>query len=273
MKFSTADQARTTDATYNIFGNTYTYDTSHDQKTQTVVVGADVLSGETSAGTRWVAGAMIGRVDSDLSFDASDTRIGFSGETYGAYATLVHGPAFVHGLIAANQLDIDYDAPSLGDVTPGRVKSWGYQAELGYTLDWGQNGFFEPLAGIAQVNSEVSDLEVPGSSIKWDDQTSLRVNVGGRFGMTARYEGVDARFTLTGRVWNEARARNEAMIDLGAGTSVSTLDDFGGWFNELQGGVNLTSRSSAWSAFVNAGTKWNDDLKVVEASAGIRYRW
>jgi len=91
--------------------------------------------------------------------------------------------------------------------------------------------------------------------------------------MTARYEGVDARFTLTGRVWNETRARNQAQIDLGAGTSVSTLDDFGGWFNELQGGVNLTSRSSALSGFINAGAKWNDDYRAVEASAGIRYRW
>lgn len=153
----------------------------------------------------------------------------------------------------------------------GLEKTIAYN-EIWNTLRTGETTFLEPLAGIARVTTEIDDLTVPGASVKWDEQTSLRLSLGGRIGVTASWAEVDARFSLTGRVWHELEARNATTVQI-SGQSVPTIDDFGGTFSELAAGLNLSSRSSAFSAFVNAGTKWNDDYSATEASTGIRYRW
>ena len=160
----------------------------------------------------------------------------------------------MHGLLAANQLTLEYDAPSLAAGIPdGQVDSWGFQAEGGYTVQLGDRTFLEPLVGIARVHTSIETLSVPGATITWEDQTSLRLSLGGRIGVTADYRDLEARFSLTGRVWHETDAANRTLIDIG-GSSVATLDDFGGTFSELSGAVNLDSRRvSAFSAFLSAG--------------------
>lgn len=275
MKLSTVDQDRTTSGSFNVSGLSVLYDTSHEQQTQVVTLGADLASGETAGGTRWLAGAMVGYVDSRLDFDNSTTAIQFSGMTFGAYGTLAHGPAFVHGLVAGEQVDMAYDAPSLaaaGNIMDGQVHSWGFQVEGGYTIATGQRTFLEPLFSVARVTTSIDGLTVPGATVEWDDQDSLRLSLGGRWGALATFDAVDARFSLTARLWDELAAENETIIQVGAST-VKTLDDFTGTFGELSGTVDLDSRRSAFSAFLSAGVKWNDDYEATEASAGVRYRW
>lgn len=145
--------------------------------------------------------------------------------------------------------------------------------EIWNTVQLGDRTFLEPLVGIARVHTSIETLSVPGATITWEDQTSLRLSLGGRIGVTADYRDLEARFSLTGRVWHETDAANRTLIDIG-GSSVATLDDFGGTFSELSGAVNLDSRRvSAFSAFLSAGLKWNDDYRAIETAAGIRYRW
>lgn len=145
--------------------------------------------------------------------------------------------------------------------------------EVWNTVQLGERTFLEPLVGIARVRTSIETLSVPGATITWEDQTSLRLSLGGRIGATADYRDLQARFSLTGRVWHETDAANRTLIDIG-GSPVATLDDFGGTFSEVSGAVNLDSRRvSAFSAFISAGLKWNDDYRAIETAAGIRYRW
>ncbi len=145
--------------------------------------------------------------------------------------------------------------------------------EIWNTLRVGERTFLEPLAGIAYVSTRLDTLDIPGATIDWDDQTSLRLSLGGRIGVTADYNDYQARYSLTGRVWEEMDAANRTVVDLG-GSSVATLDDFGGTFSELSGAINLESqRQPAFSAFLSVGVKWNDDYNATESAAGIRFRW
>ncbi|WP_168044790.1 hypothetical protein [Brevundimonas alba] len=276
VKISTGDHDRRAAGFHVLPGASYAYDISHDQQTTALTAGVDLISGETAAGTRWLAGAMIGHVDSDVSFDQSATRFDLSGTSFGAYGTVVHGPAFVHALVAANQLDLTYDAPSLapsGTLPDGQVRSWGFQAEGGYTVRLGERTFLEPLVGVSRVTTRIDALTVPGATVDWDDPTSLRLSLGGRIGVGADYRDVRARFSLTARVWEEVEAANRTTIDIG-GAEIETLDDFGGTFSELAGTVDLDSRRNAGLAgFLSWGLKWNDDYRATETSAGLRYRW
>lgn len=187
-----------------------------------------------------------------------------------------------HSHLLSRPGEISFEMHSRSTLMTGNLDRFRVEWDLGRTITYneiwntvrlGERTFVEPLAGIARVSTSIETLNVPGATIEWEDQTSLRLSLGGRIGATADYRDLQARFSLTGRVWYEVDAANRTIIDIG-GSSVSTLDDFGGTFSELSGAINLdNARISAFSAFLSAGVKWNDDYRAIETAAGIRYRW
>ena len=51
-------------------------------------------------------------------------------------------------------------------------------------------------------------------------------------------------------------------------------DKFQGAFGEVKGGVTLIPAAGAgWSAFVNAGVKFNEQFTTVTAKGGVSYAW
>lgn len=260
---------------YDLFGVTYSFDTSYEQTTISLQAGVDFISA-TTENQQWVVGGMIGYVDSDVDFNASNTMASMEGMTLGVYGTYVANGVFVDGIIAGNFLDLNHQAPTLapagGNIFPSEVTSWGGQVEGGFTMPIGANGFFEPVALLSYVKTEIDDITVPGAVIDWDEQTSLRGSLGARLGMNADFDTFIAKFVLTGRAWNEFEGENGLVIH-NAGPDLPLGDDFGGSFGEVSGSVNLFSSSSAFSAFANAGVKFKDDYQSTDASLGFRWRW
>lgn len=260
---------------YDLFGVTYSFDTSYDQQTIAVVGGIDFVGASTQDG-QWVIGGMIGYVDSDVNFDASPTTASMEGLVIGAYGTFVNKGWFVDGVIAGNVMDLDYQAPTLAaapnNIFASEVNSWGGQVEGGYSFALGGTGFFEPLASLSYVQTEIDAIDVPGAIIDWDDQTSLRGSLGARIGANAAMDTFDAKFSVTGRIWNEFEGENELTIH-SAGPDLGLTDDFSGSFGEISGSVNLFSNKAAFSAFLNAGVKFKDDYQSTDATLGFRWRW
>jgi hypothetical protein len=272
MKITGSSADRDLENSYELFGVTYSFDTSYDQQTISVIGGVDFV-GAATADTQWVLGGMIGYVDSDVNFDASPTVASMEGAVYGLYGTYLNKNWFVDGVLAFNSLDLDYTAPTLsGDTFASDIDTWGLQVEGGYTFALGGTAFVEPLASLSYLSTDIGTISVPGADIEWDDQTSLRGSLGARLGATASQPTFDATFSVTGRIWNEFEGENDVTIFSG-GPDLTLTDDFSGSFGEISGSVNLFSNKAAFSAFVNAGVKFKDDYQSTDATLGFRWRW
>jgi hypothetical protein len=260
---------------YDLFGKTYSFDTSYAQDTISLTGGVDFISANTGD-RQWVVGGMIGYVDTNVNFDASNTMISMDGLTVGLYGTYVAKNFFVDGIIAGNFLDVLHQAPSLAAAPNNRftseANSVGGQIEGGYTVALGENAFFEPLASLSYVKTTFDDITVPGAVIAYDDQTSLRGSLGARLGANHDFDTFTSKFTITARIWDEFEGDNGLVID-SAGPDLPLTDDFSGSFGEVSGSVNVFSNEAAFSAFVNAGVKFKDDYQSTDASLGFRWRW
>lgn len=275
MKITGGQAERDLINSYELFGVTYSFDTSYEQQTISLIGGLDFV-GASTADMQWVIGGMIGYVDSDVNFNASPTMASMEGAVFGVYGSYVTPNWFLDGVVSFNSMDLDYQAPSLApapnNVFASDVDSWGVQVEGGYKLALGENASIEPLVSLSYVNTEIGDIDVPGATIMWDDQTSLRGSIGARLSTDAEMERFNAKFALTGRVWNEFEGENGLTID-NLGPDLDLVDDFSGTFGEVTGSINLFSNEAAFSAFVNAGVKFKDDYQSTDATLGFRWRW
>jgi outer membrane autotransporter protein len=230
----------------------------------------------TSNDTQWIVGGMIGYLDTDVDFNASNSMTSMEGYTVGLYGTYVSKNLFVDGIIAGNFMDVNHQVPTLAaapnNIFASEVSSVGAQIEGGFTLALGENAFIEPLASVAYVKTSFDDFTVPGAVIDYDDMTSLRGSLGARIGANHDFDTFSTKFTLTGRIWNEFDGENSLVIH-SAGPDLPLTDDFGGSFGEVTGSVNVFSNEAAFSAFVNGGVKFKDDYQSTEASLGFRWRW
>jgi hypothetical protein len=260
---------------YDVFGKTYSFDTSYAQDTVSLTGGVDFISAN-SGDRQWVVGGMIGYVDTNVTFDASTTMISMDGLTIGLYGTYVANNFFVDGIIAGNFLDYAHQAPTLApapnNIFTSEANSVGGQIEGGYTIALGENAFFEPLASLSYVKTTFDDITVPGAIISWDDQKSLRASLGARLGANHDFDTFTSKFTITARIWDEFEGENGLIID-SAGPDLPLTDDFSGSFGEVSGSVNVFSNEAAFSAFVTAGVKFKEDYQSTDASLGFRWRW
>ncbi|MFY7851136.1 MAG: autotransporter domain-containing protein, partial [Brevundimonas sp.] len=260
---------------YELFGVTYNFDTSYDQQTVSLIGGLDFV-GASTANTSWVVGGMVGYVDSDVNFNASPTMASMEGAVFGLYGTYMTGGWFIDGVVALNSMDLDYQAPTLApapnNIYASEVNSTGFQIEGGYKLALGETTSFEPLASVSYVKTDIDAIDVPGATINWDEQTSLRGSLGARLTTLVSSDRFDTRFGLTARAWNEFEGENTLVID-NLGPDLQLTDDFSGSFGEVQGTINLFSNEAAFSAFLNAGVKFKEDYQATDATLGFRWRW
>jgi hypothetical protein len=274
MRISGGAASRDKTSTFTLKGTTWSFDTGYDQNTSSLMTGVDFVA-PTSGGI-WLVGGMVGYVDSDVSFNASSTVASMEGFDIGGYATYLSDGLFVNAVVNANNLDLSWQAPSLApagsNIFRSKLKSLGGQVEGGKTFALGGSGFFEPLASLSYVKTTIDDVNVPGATIDWDDQTSFRGSLGLRVGYNSSMDTFNAKFALTGRVWDEFEGDNKLTIHSG-GPDLPLGDDFSGTFGEVQGSVNLFSTVNAFSAFATIGTKFKDDYTATEGNLGFRWRW
>lgn len=273
MKISGAAAERDRIQGYDLFGVSYDFDTSYAQDTISLIGGLDFVGG--GSGKAWVVGGQIGYVDSDVTFDNSPSVTSFEGMTFGLYGSYISGPWFVDAIVNANSLDYDHQAITLNPAGPniysGSADTLGFQVEGGWSMPIGANGFFEPLASLSYVSSDIDAVDVPGATVEFDDVTSLRASLGGRVGLTADHGTFSSKWALVARYWNEFEGENDVNFVSGPGFTLS--DDFSGSFGEVGGTVNVFGADDRFSAFLNLGVKFQDDYQSTEGSLGLRWRW
>ena len=264
-------------ATFSLFNKSYSFDVGYRQDTTGLIGGVDVLRG--SNGTEgYVFGVQAGYMDSDVRFH-SPSRAKLSGPTFGVYGTYMNGGFFLDGIVNANFLNLDVDMPTLP--TPPNpfsssadVRSYGGQLETGYQMALGSNGFWEPIASLSYVHTDIHDLSLGSSGlVTFPTTTSFRGSLGLRLGMTGDFQYYRVRATLTGRYIDEFDGTNDIIIVSGGPSNLGLSDGLNGGFGEVGVGTNLFATGGHLSAFANANVRFQSNYQSTSVTAGFRYQW
>ncbi|MFK8250858.1 hypothetical protein [Ancylobacter terrae] len=266
--------SRDSNDSFSAFGGKYQFNTSYDQDTYGFIAGADF--GKTDGETAYLFGVLAGYVTSQLDFDNSPTSGDYSGATVGAYATYINKGFFIDALFKADLLDLDYSAPTLYGYNGETVDSTsiGFTIDTGYRFAWGDKAFFEPVATLAYVQTDIDNLVgIDDAIVNFGDGDSLRGSLGARVGgKVYETETYWLEASAVGRFWYEFEGNNTATV-LNPGLPFQAFDDFGGGFGEVGGYLNWFGKQNGWNGFVNANVKFGNDYTAGTGQAGIRYQW
>ena len=264
-------------ATFSLFNKSYSFDVGYRQDTAGLIGGVDFL--RASNGTEaYVFGAQAGYMDSDVRFH-SPSRAKLSGPTFGVYGTYMNGGFFLDGVVNANFLSLDVNMPTLpGPPTPfstsADVRSFGGQLEAGYQMPSGANAFWEPLASISYVHTDIHDMSMGASGLAtFPTTTSFRGSLGARVGMSQDFQYYKVRVALTGRYWDEFDGVNTTVIIAPGPSNLALNDGLNGGFGEVTLGGNLFATGGHLSAFANAGVRFQSNYQSTSVTAGFRYQW
>lgn len=248
-----------------------TIDTSFVQDTFSVLAGADFQPmGGGDDGLR--AGVFGGYVSSNLTFDSYGASADFSGGIVGAYAAYTMGGFYADAEVKADLLQVTYAAPiSPGFEVTGASTSIGILANTGYRMDVGDSAFFEPIASLSFVSTELEGFDAGGASVEFSNGNSLQGGIGARAGVTLGTPGdTTTEVAVLGKIWNEFEDANVVTVTDGLGKSASFTDGISGVFGELSGSATVYSADKSFSAFGSAGVKFNDSFTTVDAKVGVR---
>jgi autotransporter family porin len=133
--------------------------------------------------------------------------------------------------------------------------------------------FFEPLATISVVDSQIDDFAQNGNTVKFDDGTSVRGRLGGRLGTSFRVaHEITVEPFVVGAVWHEFEGDNKTVLN-SAGTVFNLLDDQTGTWGEVNGGLNIFNVGAGASGFAKVDVVLGDDVQGVGGQIGMRVRW
>lgn len=251
-------------------GAPVTIDTSFVQNTFSILGGADFQPmGGGEDGLR--AGVFGGYVGSNLDFDSYGAAADYSGGVIGAYAAFTSGGFYADAEVKADLLNVTYTAPiSPGFEVSGASTSMGILANTGYRMELGDSAFFEPIASVAFVSTQLDGFDAGGASVEFSNGTSLQGGIGARAGVTLGTPGdTTTEVSVMGKIWNEFEDANQITISDGI-NSTTFSDGISGVFGELSGTATVYSADRSFSAFGSAGVKFNEDFTSVDAKAGIR---
>lgn len=248
-----------------------TIDTSFVQNTFSILAGADFQPmGGGEDGLR--AGVFGGYVSSSLEFDSYGASADFAGGIVGAYAAYTMGGFYADAEVKADLLQVTYSAPiSPGFETTGASTSIGILANTGYRMEVGDSAFFEPIASLSFVSTELEGFDAGGASVDFSNGNSLQGGIGARAGVTLGTPGdTTTEVSVLGKIWNEFEDANVVTITDGLGNSASFSDGISGVFGELSGSATVYSADKTFSAFGSAGVKFNESFTTVDAKVGVR---
>jgi len=247
------------------------FDTSYAQQTTAVVGGVDVIRiiREDSV---WVLGLTAGKIDSSVDYIADPTVLDMEGYSVGAYASVLAGPVFFDAIVNSTDLDLTYAA--FGDAFNGTARSIGYQLEGGYRLfRINEDGaWFEPLAALNYVRTDVDGLELGDVSARFDDASSLRAALGARIGGDFVMDALTASLSVTGRLWRGIDGDNTASLS-GVQTDYELVDEGMDSLGDLGLAVSLFTLGNRLSAHLAYNLIFKDDYQNTSASFGLRYNW
>lgn len=241
-------------------------DTSIDQDIYSLLAGADM---KLSPDSPYRFGIFGGYSTSSLDFDTSSSTasVDYEGGSLGAYAAYNNGAFYVDATVKADWLATDY---SFADIeTDADVFNIGLAANTGYRMNFGP-GFFEPIASVVYVHSDVDDFSAGGGSVDFSSGESLRGGVGARVGTSFGVGGgATTELSVLGKVWNEFGDDNEVTVTDGVDTATFT-DEMSGLFGELSATAVVTSADGSLSGFLSGGGEFSDDSTALNAKVGVR---
>ncbi|WP_158626047.1 autotransporter domain-containing protein [Arsenicitalea aurantiaca] len=252
------------DTTVTLDGNPDPFDTSSEQDVYSVIGGVDFKPG--GIGSPFRIGVFGGYVASDLSFALGEDGVVYEGGLVGAYAAYNDGALFADVTVKADLLNATYSF--FDEEIETGITNYGAAANLGYRFDLGNAAFFEPVASIAYVTSEIDDITGGGGVIAFENGSSLRAGIGAKIGTTIATGDMSTELSLLGKLWNEFEDANTVTVS-GPGNATFT-DGISGTFGEVAATATVTSADGGLSGFVSANGKFGEDFSSYGASAGLR---
>ena len=138
----------------------------------------------------------------------------------------------------------------------------------------GASAFWEPLASISYVHTDIHDLNLGVSGlVTYPATTSFRGSLGARLGMNGDFQYYKVRVALTGRYWNEFDGTNQTLIIAPGPSNLALSDGLNGGFGEVNLSGNLFAAGNRLSAFANAGVRFQSNYQSTTVTAGFRYQW
>jgi hypothetical protein len=268
-------------------GSAFGYDLGYRQNIFGMLGGADwSKTNFLSSEDYFAVGVMGGYLQSSVGFNQEagnlygSSSFSYQGGTVGGSVTYMKNGFFVDAMMKTDLVGLNMTLPigamrnaSMGSRTAGAI------GNLGYRLDYASL-FIEPLATLTYSKTgmgSIDKLAYQNVSISFGNGEDFRGGFGGRIGKAWSNFIPDHTLeaSLTGRYWNMFNSNAGRSIDINSSGIGDTLGDYtlGRDYGEVKGNLNVYSFCSGWSAFVNTGTKWNNQFTTVTTKGGVAYRW
>jgi uncharacterized protein YhjY with autotransporter beta-barrel domain len=263
----------------NVSSGDVGFNADYDEQVAHLAIGFDVLRGETEASV-WNIGLTGGYVHSETRFDATQQKSSLAGFAGGVYGEIQTGDLSVNAMVNLNVLTQSIEAANLGLGEHYQLRTTaetlGVRVDSGWKIALSPTIWVQPIVSLSFVTSTLDDIELDrgGHSLAFGHDASTRAGAGLRSVIDTRLAGSKARFTLTGRWWNEFSAENTSSVRIAAADDqVALEDDFGGRFLEVGSTLEVTDDSGALSGELMLQGTFGDDYYTMTGGLGVTYRW
>jgi outer membrane autotransporter protein len=224
------------------------------------------------SGDAVIFGVLGGFVVSELDYDQLAQSFDLDGGQVGAYVTYLNGGLFIDTLFKADFVDLD-PKNTVGFAGSLDAQNFGVRVDSGYRFGGFAPGmFFEPLATIGVVDSEIDNFTQGGNKVGFDDGTSARGRLGLRVGTSFRTAQMTVEPFVIGSVWHEFEDDNQVAL-VSSGTSFNLADNFEDTWGEVSAGINLFNTAGRTAGFGKIDVVFGDDVDGVGGQIGVRYKW
>jgi outer membrane autotransporter protein len=263
---------RNTTVTFSSFGPT-TAHLNRDQRTGDFQAGADFgVRDVLGQGDALIFGVLGGFVVSELDYDNLAQSFALNGGQVGAYATYLNGGLFMDTLFKADFVKLD-PKNTVGFGGSLDAQNFGVRLDSGYRFGGFRPGmFFEPLATVGVVDSEIDNFTQDSNRVSFDDGTSVRGRLGLRLGASIKSGDMTVEPFVIGSFWHEFEDENRATLASG-GTLFSLADTPQDNWGEVSTGVNLLNIGAGASGFGKVDVVFGDEIDGVGGQVGVRYKW
>jgi outer membrane autotransporter protein len=226
-----------------------------------------------------VLGLMGGYEYSDVHFRQSPTSYQFTGGTAGISASYLYGGWFADGLFKADLLDVSMNFPSQQifgfDGTTVQARNVGGLANFGYRWDWRWALgalYFEPIGTLSYVSTHIGNFDTPVMTANFKDGEAFRGALGLRAGnIWVSTPTTEVDTSITGKFWDQFSTKNGVVLS--TAENLLLPDIYAKTFGEVIAQLNITSKGSGWSAYMNTGVQFGSDITSFTGKGGARYQW
>ena len=223
-------------------------------------------------GDALIFGVLGGFVTSEFDDDHLASSFDLEGSQAGAYVTYLNGGLFIDTLLKADILEVDPEN-ELGFLRSLDANNLGARLDAGYRFGgFGAGLYFEPLATISVVNSEIDNFTQGGNKIDFDDGTSVQGRLGLRVGTSFEAGAMTVEPFVSGGLWHEFEDDNQAVLT-SSGTKFNLTDNRADTWGEVSAGINLFNNGRGASGFGKIDVAFGEELDRASGQVGVRYEW